>query len=272
MLVLKSIESGRYRVYLSSEGYDVIDLIKGLENTPVSIKKGRAGIKIFYVNNIKIACRQYRHGGLLRKFTGDFFISKKRAIQEMEVLLYLFSSGIPAVRPVSVIEERNGFFKRLYILTIFEDNTENLLEFLSHAQKKTRMRMAKKLAILFFMLESVGIYHPDLHLDNILVKVNTPSIGQAGLYDVLLMDFDRAVKKTIKAGDMEKMFWRLNRYIEKMEKKGKLRLDGNEKILFLRTYERLAGRALLESMRRGSKKRSFISRIGWAIESLLYKT
>lgn len=280
MTDLIRIESGRYRVYLKSEKYDIERLIMGLKDTPVSVKKGRLGIKILYLDSIKIACRQYAHGGILRRFTGDMFFSAKRAIREMEILSYLASSGIPTVEPVCVIEEKNCFFKKLYLLTVFEEKTENLLEFLAHADKRTRLRMAKKVALLFWMLESVGIYHPDLHLDNILVGIDASRSNRnfvrqgayLGQHDLLLIDFDRAERKIITARDIERMLWRLNRYTEKMERNGRLKLDADEKTLFLRTYERVTGRSVLESMRTELRRKQLLSRIGWVVESVFYRT
>ena len=37
------------------------------------------------------------------------------------------------------------------------------------------------------------------------------------------------------------MFWRLNRYTDKMEREGRLKVGAKEKLLFLRAYGRLSG-------------------------------
>ena len=59
----------------------------------------------------------------------------------------------------------------------------------------------------------LGIYHPDLHLQNVLVT----KVG-----DLVFLDFDRAHRKVVTKKDMESMFWRLNRFAEKKEIAGEL--------------------------------------------------
>jgi len=266
---IKEIDSKDYRIYFKHEKEDIDNIIKGFENANFLLKKGRGGIKVFFLNQRKIACRQYLHGGILRGITGDKFISVKRAINEMEILTYLRESNIYAIEPFCVIEKKTSLFKKLYLITFFEDNTVNLLEYFSYIDRRKRLRMAKKIAELFWRLERAGIYHPDLHLDNILVKHRI--IEKDKLPPLILLDFDGAKRKTISKKDMENMFWRLNRYTEKMEKKDYIKMDIKEKILFLKTYERLSGRKIIDNMRRKYRIRKFVSRMGWIIESFFYK-
>ncbi|HOP85513.1 MAG TPA: lipopolysaccharide kinase InaA family protein [Syntrophorhabdaceae bacterium] len=269
MAIIKGIDSKDYRIYFKGEKEDIDKIIKGIENAKFLSKKGRGGIKVFFLNQRKMACRQYLHGGILRGITRDRFISAKRAINEMEILTYLRASNISAVEPLCVIEKKISLFKKLYLITFFEDDTENLLEYFTGIDRKKRLRMAKKVAELFWSLEMAHIYHPDLHLDNILVK---HSINEKDkLPPLILLDFDGARRKIISKKDMENMFWRLNRYTEKMEKKDYIKIDIKEKILFLKTYERLSGRNIIDNMRKKYKLRQFFSRTGWIIESFFYK-
>lgn len=283
MVRLKKAEIGRYTVYSQSELTNLSGLIDEFQKTPCLSDKGRGGIKILHIENRKIACRQYIHGGIFRFFTGDAFFSAKRSINEIELLIYLEKAGIPAVKPFCIIEERRFLFKKLHILTIFEENTKNLTDYLVSAQDRQRLRLAKKIAYLFWMLEQSGVYHPDLHLDNMLFrdKIKCPGNGSQPTFnqggtgvsgDIILIDFDRARRKRLSKKDVEDMFWRLNRYIEKMEKKGGLRIGSKEKTLFLRTYERLSGSEITESMKASLKYKQLASRIGWKIESFFYRT
>ena len=68
---------------------------------------------------------------------------------------------------------------------------------------------------------------------------------------MLFLDFDKASKRPIGKKDIESMFWRLARYVAKMQRQGDLRVDDREKALFLRTYERLSKRPITEEMQRG---------------------
>ncbi|MCX5853423.1 MAG: hypothetical protein NTZ24_02350, partial [Deltaproteobacteria bacterium] len=84
------------------------------------------------------------------------------------------------------------------------------------------------------------------------------------------LDFDRAQRKSIGKTDMERMFWRLNRYAEKMERQGKLKVDIKEKLLFLRTYGKLSGFDIAGEMEKKIGLKRIFSQAGWFFESLLY--
>ncbi|HOJ43146.1 MAG TPA: lipopolysaccharide kinase InaA family protein [Syntrophorhabdaceae bacterium] len=267
---MKRFEIGAFTIYSKDEHIDSNQLLNALQNPSISIKKGRAGVKIFLLSGKKIACRQYVHGGLLRAITGDRFLSPKRALEEMKMLIYLEDVGIPAVRPLCVVAKKTCFFKRLYLLTFFEEETENLPEYLASANERQRMRVFKMAAFLLRALELAGIYHRDLHLDNILVKKKINSKGLLDIDCLMLVDFDRARFKNITVRDMKHLFWRLNKYAEKLEKKGVLKIDLKEKLLFLRIYERLSKRPVTDAMKKYYPFKRLMWRIGWCLESIFY--
>ena len=144
-------------------------LINQLSTTEILQGKGREGIKILHAGDLTLACRKYVHGGLLRTFTGDIFFSSKRALQEMGALLYLREKGFPAIEPFCVIVEKRFFAKTLYLVTVFKKDASDLLEFLRISRQMARFRALRRVAHLLFSLELLGVYHPDLHLNNILI-------------------------------------------------------------------------------------------------------
>jgi hypothetical protein len=83
--------------------------------------------------------------------------------------------------------------------------------------------------------------------------------------------FDKAFFKTVTKNDMERMFWRLNRFAEKKENAGELIITMQEKALFLRTIERFSGYGIIRDMQGQleGKRRSY--RLGWFLDSLLYQ-
>jgi hypothetical protein len=87
---------------------------------------------------------------------------------------------------------------------------------------------------------------------------------------LIFLDFDKARRKDISRKDMESMIWRLNRFAEKWEQKGYLRISMLERLLFLRTYSRLSGYNFEGEMARKAKGKSLFSRAGWLVESILY--
>jgi alpha-galactosidase len=87
---------------------------------------------------------------------------------------------------------------------------------------------------------------------------------------LVFLDFDRARKKLLGLKDVESMVWRLDRFVDKMGRQGKLAVQQREKTLFLRTYDRLSHRGLTTRMQSRAAAKTRLHRIGWFFESLLY--
>lgn len=262
---MNTLKTGQYDNYKITYRQGSVDpsLVMGQLSMPHSaMRKGRGEIKILSVGDKLLACRQYIHGGLLRGITGDTFFSEKRAARELNITTHLEENRFPVVSPFGYIAERRCFSKSLFFVTFFEENTGDLLDFLKTAGRKERLRVIKNFARLLFEMGRLGVYHPDLHLQNVLVT-------KAG--GLILLDFDKASFKTVTKNDMERMFWRLNRFAEKKENAGELTITTQEKILFLRTIERLSGYSIMGDMQKQleGKRRSY--RLGWFLDSLLYR-
>ncbi len=262
---LKKTTYNRYKIYtIEGAALPIAEpstLIDRFRNAPPLENKGRGGVTLLEINGGNIACRKYIHGGLLRAITGDIFFSAKRAEEELEILQYLKEKDFPVVQPYGLIIRENFVTKSLYILTVFEEKAADLLEVLSVSTGKQRFRIIKMLAQIMWHMETLGIYHPDLHLNNALVNAEGT---------LKFLDFDRARRKSITKKDMEQMFWRLNRYAGKMERQGKLKIDIKEKMLFLRTYRKSSGLDMAKAMKNKVKQKGFLSKIGWFLESLFY--
>ena len=236
-------------------------ILRDLRGSSLIADKGRGGIRVIEREGEKLAVRAYRHGGLFRGLTGPFFLKVGRATSEAEIMLYLRERGFPAAAPFAAVIEKLFILRRLYLITFFEEDAAALLDYLQTCKKRERMRVAARLAELLWGLHEAGVHHRDLHLRNVLVTRE---------HRLILLDFDRAVKKPLSPGDVESMVRRLGRFTEKMEKQGRLSLSLMEKSLFLRTYARLSGHDMTEKMRRGRTVRGFLHRTGWFIESVLF--
>lgn len=262
---LKKIIYNQYTIYFAEDAPFLMPepsvIINSLSETRILQNKGRGGIKVFEIDGRLIVCRKYMHGGIFRAFTGNTFFSEKRAVSEFEILFYLKNNEFPVVEPCCVISEKHLMTKKLYILTFFEKGASDLIQILKTCGHKKRYGIAKEFARLMWKMENLGVYHPDMHLNNVLV------IPEGKLK---FLDFDKACRKLMIAEDMERMLWRLNRYVEKMEKQGKLKIDVKEKLLFLRTYRKLSGFDIAGKMSFKKERKSLLSRVGWFFESLLY--
>lgn len=262
MDILKRDRFGSFDIVYRQGLVDPSAIMNQFANPQGTIKKGRGEIKILAVGDKLIACRKYIHGGLLRGITGDVFFSEGRIATELETMMFLEEKSFPVVHPCGYIIKRRPFAKELYLLTFFEENAIDFIDFLKSANRKNRLRTINYLASLFFEIGKLGVYHPDLHLQNILIK------KEGGL---LFLDFDRACRKVTAKKDIERMLWRLNRFLEKKEKNDEPFITMEEKILFLRTIERLSGYHLIEGMQRQLRGKRRTYRLGWFLNSLFYR-
>ncbi len=252
---------GRFTLFFYSALLDPASFMRALSEAEVIQGKGRGGIRLIEIGGLRLVARKYLHGGLFRMLTRDLFLEQGRATSEAEIMAYLRERGFPVVAPFCAVVEKLFVAKRLHLVTILQANTVSLLEYLRQATGKQRMRLASKLAERLWLLQRAGVCHPDLHLGNVLV---TPD------QDLVFLDFDRARRKTVIDSDMKSMFSRLERFVSKMERQGRLTIGRKEKALFLRTYARLSGTDLTAEMERSERRTAILHRLGWITESLLY--
>jgi 3-deoxy-D-manno-octulosonic acid kinase len=253
---------GNFTIIYYSFVLESAAFLRVLADAPLVSGKGRSGIKMLEAEGQRLVARKYTHGGLFRKFTGDLFFARQRATAEAEILSYLRNTGFPVVMPFCVVIEERGLAKRLHLVTVFEDGAVDLLGYLRSASRRQRLRIAMRLAAALWRLERAGVFHPDLHLNNVLVTAEEK---------LLFLDFDRARRKAISRHDTESMFRRLGRFVDKMERQRRFSATRLEKALFLRTYARLSGVDLAKSLADSATRVALRHRIGWFIESLLYR-
>jgi tRNA A-37 threonylcarbamoyl transferase component Bud32 len=261
-MALCETHAGRLTFISYSPLFEPHAFLKALPSGEVIEGEGRGGVRIVEACGARLVVRKYLHGGLFRALTRDLFMSRARAVSEGEIIAYLRERGFPVVAPFCAVVEGHIGAKRLYLATILEENTVSLLEYLEcYTGERQRIRLARKLAHLMWLLQQSGVYHPDFHLRNVLV---TPE------EELVLLDFDRARRKTVGTGDMKSMFGRLGRFVSKMERQGRLKVGGREKAMFLRAYARFSGCDLSVEMARSAKRSAISHRLGWLAESLLY--
>ena len=252
---------GPFSVYFAGEAIDPALLTRQLGDARTIEGKGRGGIKVLEAGPLSLVCRKYTHGGLFRALTGDTFFSGRRALKELEITSYLRKKGFPVIEPFAVIIEERFPRKSLYFLTCFEEGSTDLLQFLAHCGQMARYRRIRRLAAHMQRLEVLGIYHPDLHLNNVLITKKG---------EMKFLDFDKSRKGTVSRKQAINMIFRLNRYAEKMEKSGIITFTMKERMLFLRTYAKLAGYDITSAIAKKASAKKFTSRLGWFLEALLY--
>ena len=67
------------------------------------------------------------------------------------------------------------------------------------------------------------------------------------------------------------MFWRLDRYVRKYSEFFGNPVNDRERLIFLRTFERLSGQKIISRMQDNRDKKERSARLGWLIDRVLYK-
>jgi tRNA A-37 threonylcarbamoyl transferase component Bud32 len=253
---------GRFTIFYYSAFLEPAALLGALSRTAVVEGKGRGGIKIVEAGGLKLVSRKYVHGGPFRAFTRDLFLWRNRATSEAEIMGRLQDKGFPVVAPFCAVVERLFPVKRLHLVTYLEEGAVELLDYFQRATRKERLRCVRTLAELLWLMKQADVYHPDFHLRNVLVAPGNR---------LVLLDFDRARNRPVADKDMKSMFRRMERFADKMVRQGRLDIGDEEKALFLRAYARLSGADFTEEMRASSRRSSYLNRLGWFVESLLYR-
>lgn len=261
MMKLRKVKIGNFVMYFVSDVVEPSQFLDKFLRTGNQADKGRGGLKLLSIDGKLFVCRKYLHGGVGRAVTKDLFLSEKRALNELEIMLYLEEKRFPVVEPVGILVGEDFPFRKPHIITKFEENVGELLEFIKVSPRKKRLRAIRDLARYMCVLIKFDVYHPDLHLRNVLVKKD----GK-----LIFLDFDKASRKAISRKNIEAMIWRLNRFVEKWELKGYFRVSLLERILFVRTLSRLTGYNLEEEMAKKLMGKKLLSRAGWLAESILY--
>ncbi len=238
------------------------ELVAGIQRPARRFPGGRGAPGVFELGGRTVVCRQYLHGGWLRGVTGGNFLGEDRALRELEVTAYLEERGFPVISPVGYVVEKQASSRKLYFLSFFLPDARDLMTYFASAGTRERLRMAKRLAAALFEMGRLGVYHPDLHLRNALV---TP----AG--ELFFLDFDKAYRKEVASADYERMFWRLDRFVRKYAALFGRPIDDRERLIFLRTYERLSGDRIMERMAQKRDKMDRTSKLGWTIDRMLYR-
>lgn len=152
---------------------------------PMPGAKGRGGIGRLTVAGQDLVVRPYRRGGAFGALLNDRYSHPARAREELEVLQQLQAEGVPVVAPVAALAKKSGAFWKLRLCTSLLPDAMTVPAFLL-AFPERRRQTAEAVGLLVRLAFAAGLRHPDLHLDNILVRPSGAKVRAA------LVDLDRA--------------------------------------------------------------------------------
>ena len=227
---------------------------------------GRGEVLLIKGKEGGVVVRKYRHGGLLRRLTGDLFFFGARPFQELAITEEVKSAGIPTLEILAAIMERGwGGWYRGYLITRYLPSTIDLIAYLDKESEGNRRRaVIEKAGESVRRIHQAGIYHADLHLKNFLVDGKGPK--------VYLIDFDKSkVFPHLKPSGRMKNLKRLDRSAEKLTRHG-LHLTKRDKRTFCHAYA--SGDREIHPYLKNYLKRyrwhTLLHQWGWWIARILY--
>lgn len=206
---------------------------------------GRGACLAIPVSDLKdrrLIVRHYTHGGLWGKLSGDILWGRNRPLNELVNTEKALEQGVDTAEVVALrFKNFFGPFCRADIFTLEISDAEDLIAFLAgHTAEEIlsqKRRLIGHIAKAVRKIHDAGIYHADLHLKNILVKLtDVPKI--------YIIDLDKSKFRTngadggLPTGQRMDNMLRLNRSVEKFNRwKPDLKLiTKTDRLRFLREY------------------------------------
>jgi len=248
------IRAGSWRIALRSDlADDLVDL--GIEDpgalsqTGDKTYEGRGKpVRVELPDGSRAVLRRFRHGGLLRAFTGKYFVGPSRPMRELRAIETARRAGVRVPDVLAALQRKSLLVcHEGYLLTREVPGARDLVEILTAGEPADALladagRETRK-------LHESGVWHADLHVKNVLADG-----GRAWL-----LDFDRArVYSEVSPSRRRENLLRFYRSLEKLARRG-VRLGRCERLRFFRGYH--AGR--LERPERDVLARSCRRSLRW---------
>ncbi len=161
-----------------------------------NIKSGRGTYLSIPLNEDRterFIIRNYRHGGLLGKLLGGIFYRGNRPLNELHVNEIALQRGVPSAEVIAITKKRLwGLFYTADFISKEISGATDIVQFLKEFPQEVIQRSKKSiifiLAGLIRNMHDAGIYHADLHLKNILLKMDS-----CGKFHAYIIDLDKSV-------------------------------------------------------------------------------
>jgi len=236
---------------------------------------GRLSVVRTRVEGRHAVVRRFTHGGLLRKILPDLTLGRGRGLREMRIVAHALDNGVPTPPILGVVFERRfGTLYRMHVVTEEALGACNLTEFfLQLPMLDGRLAARRERAAIeavgrtLARLHRAGIYHGDLHLRNLLVRL--PAIEERHCLTertaAYVLDFDRA---RLVSGLGERLrrrnLRRLVRSLRKVRPVGD-RFSLRDAVRFLREYLGTRDRSVIAAWLRALARPARGHRLWWAL-------
>jgi tRNA A-37 threonylcarbamoyl transferase component Bud32 len=239
---------------------------------PDSDLSGRSALGQLEVGGRRLLVRRYRHGGLLRWFTGARFADRWRPFRELCLAHRLRALGLPTPEVVAARARRAGWLPghRLDLISVRLEGARDLateMELLRSggATVRHRQQVTAALGRLLGELHRAGLAHADLQLRNLLhVPRATSAVPELWIIDLDRSQLAASLAPAARAANLS----RLVRNALRRDGRGRPVLARTDLARLLRAYSapeswRPWWRAVVSHL----AKTGFRHRLGWWLEA-----
>jgi hypothetical protein len=161
----------------------------------------------------RVVVRHSHHGGLLGRLQGDLFVPPTRAPYELLVSHILAGVGVrtPLVVAIAVYPARR-VFRRSDVVSLELPGRDLGKALRDKPDADVRRGWLDSIAALIRSLTSVGAWHPDLNVGNVLLVESAPNAWDAYVLDIDRLQFAPPSDPNVRDANLD----RLERSIRKL--------------------------------------------------------
>lgn len=151
---------------------------------------GRGDLRLLEINGARLLCKQMRHGGLLARLLGSRYLDRRKPLNEMRIVSHALAHGVPTAALPAVITKRAipPFYRYWAFSQELPDAVDLLAYMRTHPPRRERIPAIAAAAQAVRAMHDAGLFHADLHLKNILVR-----LADAESPEAFIIDFDKAL-------------------------------------------------------------------------------
>ena len=173
----------------------------------------------------RVVVRHSHHGGLLGRWQGDLFFPPTRAPYELLISHLLAGLGVrtPLVVAIAVYPVKR-FFRRSDVVTLELPGRDLGKALRDQPDADVRRGWLDSIAALIRALTSIGAWHPDLNVGNVLLVETGPSAWDAYVLDIDRLQFAPPSDPTVREANLN----RLERSVRKLRARSGVGFDDAE--------------------------------------------
>lgn len=191
------------------------------------LRGGRGGaMAVELAPGLRVVLRAYRRGGLPARINRDLYFGlSPRPFAEARAAEHLREHGVPTAEVLGAAVQWvvPGCY-RAALVTREVEGAVNLWEYLRSAAPVRRVAACRQAAEVARRMHDAGAVHPDLNLQNFLVRIRAPEGSGAGTgerengeVEVWIIDLDRVRLRPVTDADRGAAVERICRSIRKLD-------------------------------------------------------